>query len=171
MMRTTSLWASAFLACAFSSACSQTNSEAPGYGLNARCIESIARIALANPRTNELAANYVGPLGLTPTSSPTAPPFVTKQAEFGLPDRTVHFFAIEGPDAVKALLVKLDPTTAEPRLHLFVINLSGALLSAGVVENGELIVLDIASPQVQAQFQRESVLMATMGPGEGCAIT
>lgn len=169
-MRVAGLWVSAVVASTFTSGCAKVSSEEPSSGLSARCIESISRIALSNPRTNEFAANYVGPLGLTPTSEPSAPPFLTKQAEFRLPDGTAHFFGIEGAEARKALLVRLVPSAGEPTIYMFVIDLTGALLSAGIVENRKLTVLDVQSSQVKAAFERESMLVASVGPREGCGV-
>jgi hypothetical protein len=131
-------------------------------------MESIAGQALANPRTNDVAANFAGPLGLTPSSDRNAPAWVNRQVEFAFADGTFHYFAVENGRWQKALLIRVAPIGPDPRSRLFVTNREGALLAAGVIENRRLNVLSTDDPDVRRDFIIEQALWRLAGIDTAC---
>lgn len=158
----------AALTVATAAACAQAPSDAASAGLTRRCIESLAAMALTNPRNNDFAANIVGPLGLTPTSDPNAPPYRTKQVEFHFSDGTGHYFAVDGPAWTKATIMRAVATAGEPRVRFFVMDRDGAMLAAGVMENRKLRVADISDPAVKADFLTEQGMWRLAGADDSC---
>lgn len=152
-------------------ACAEAQAPAPGVGLTRGCIEAIATGALTNTRINEFAANMVGPLGLTPTSDPNAPPWRTRQVEFPTTDGTIHYFAVESASWIKAAIIRVAPTGNGGRVRLFVMDRDGTLLAAGLVENRRLQVLDIRDPNVRIEYLTEQALWRLAGPDDACGLS
>jgi hypothetical protein len=132
------------------------------------CFDRIAQDALNNPRTNSMAANFAGPLGLAPSSEPDAAPYLSKQVEFRTPDGAIHYFAIGSPESTKAVLMRLVPTEAEPTVSLFVLARDGGLLAAGRIENRRLSVLSVSDAAVRSAARAEQRLWAAAGPVGPC---
>ena len=150
------------------SACQAPPESAEGPAIGEACLERIARDALANPRTNSMAANFAGPLGLVPSSDPDAAPYLSKQVEFRTADGNLHYFAVDSDRWTKALLVRLVPTGSEPRLFLFVLARDGTLAAAGRIDNGRLSRLDVADAGVRADARAEQLLWSATGPDSDC---
>ena len=171
MRRSIASTLTAILLCAGAPGCAQPQEGATSVGLTRGCIESIAAQALTNPRTNEIAANWAGPLGLTPTSDPNAPPWQSKQVEFVFADGTRHYFAVEGARWTKAAIIRLAPTGGDPRLRIFVIDRDGTLRAAGLIENRTLTLLDILDPEVRIEFLTEQALWRLAGADDACGLS
>ena len=147
--------------------CAEQQSTPAGVGLTRTCIESIAAQALANPRTNTMSANFAGPLGLTPTSDPNAAPWTNRQVEFAFSDGTMHYFAVDGPQWTRAVVIRLVPTT-QPRSRVFVMDREGILLAAALITNNQLQVFNIQDPAVQVEFRTEQALWRLAGADDAC---
>lgn len=132
------------------------------------CLEAIAADALTNSRTNFIAANLAGPMGLVPSSDPNAPPYLSKQVEFPTRDRTMHYFAVDSAQWAKAVLIRIAPTQSQPRSFFYVIDRRGTLMAAGRIENGSFATLDIRDTRVRADMQTEQRLWAEAGPAFPC---
>jgi hypothetical protein len=146
----------------------QPNQDTVNLGVTRECIESISAIAAANPRTNTIAANFAGPLGLTPTSDPNAAPWTSRQAEFHFSDGTGHYLAIEGPSWTKGLMIRTANYPPRPRTSFFVIDRSGNLLAAGTVEAGRFLPGDVNDPAVRADFYTELAMWRLAGDDRIC---
>ncbi len=153
---------------AFTLACQAPPESAEASAIGEACLERIARNALGNPRTNSIAANFAGPLGLVPSSDPDAAPYLSKQVEFRTADGNVHYFAVDSDRWTKALLVRLVPTGSEPRLFMFVLARDGTLVAAGRIDNGRLSRLDIADAGIRSDARAEQLLWSASGTDPAC---
>jgi hypothetical protein len=132
------------------------------------CLEAIAADALRNPRTNFMAANFAGPLGLVPSSDPNGPRYQSKQVEFSTPDGLMHYFAVDSGSWEKAVLIRIGTNQGEPRIDLFVVSRRGTLVAAGRIDGRDFSRLNLNDAATRADFQREAGLWTTAGPTYPC---
>lgn len=132
------------------------------------CLAGIAAAALQNPRTNPIAANFAGPLGLSPSSNPDDPPFLSKQVETPGPDGAMHYFAIGEAGWKKALLIRVVPEQPQPHSYFYTIDRAGKLTAAGEIRNLAFSMPDLDSPEVVAGFEAEQRIWLAAGPVRPC---
>jgi hypothetical protein len=152
----------------FTAACGASERRAEPQTTPRACLEGIAAVALANPRTNPLAANFAGPLGLVASSAPDAAPYLSKQVEMPTPDGSVHYFAVDTARWVKAVLLRLVPAQGEPNVFLYVIDRDGTLIAAGLLKNRHFSTLNIRDAEVRANARIERRLWITAGRADAC---
>lgn len=129
-------------------------------GFSPQCLERIADAALDSVPTYTIAANWAGPLGLTPSSDPDAPPWASKQAGFQLPDGSMHALAFGSRQWTEALVLRAIPPANDPRATFFVIDRQGRLVRAARIEHRQLTMLDVRDRNVRDDFAAEMALWA-----------
>ena len=156
------------LAAALAASCGVPTVTVDQGGLRETCLASIATQALANPHWNTIAANFAGPLGLVPSSDPNADPYRSKQVEFGTPDRSMHYLAVDGPEWTKAVLIRAAIEDGEQRILFLVIDRQGELAGAGIIRGRDFSLLNISAPDVLSAFETEQDLWVEAGQDAYC---
>jgi hypothetical protein len=137
----------------------------PGFG--EQCIASMATAALRNPNSPTIASNMAVQFGFAPNANPNDPDLQTKQVEFGTPDGTMHYFAIQNASWERAALIRLTPD-ANPTSSIFIIDRRGSLIQASRVRGPEVTPLNIRDDRVTADFRGERELWRVAGDDAVC---
>ena len=138
----------------------------PGFG--EQCVASIATAALGNPSSPTIASNIAAQVGLIPDANPNDLPFPTKQVEFGTPDGSMHYFAVQSASWERAALITLVPTANPSSITFFIVDRRGNLIQAARTLGPEVSGLNIQDDRVRSEFRREQELWRAAGEDAAC---
>jgi len=116
-----------------------------------------------------MPANFSGPLGLTPSSDPDAPPYVSKQLQMVGPDRNMRFFIVDSAQWTRAALFRMTPTGGEPNHFIAVIDRRGAIVAIGRIENRRLSMSALNDTQAMREALIERSLWIASMPSQACS--